>query len=278
MRPEDYPAQEPFTEIGARYHDEVMRRGAGIDGVEVALGGSPYRSLAVYPAEHPSGDVLCVIHGGGWTNGYKEWMAFMAPAANARGVTLVSFGYRLAPAHVFPACANDCAAAVAWVHGHIAEHGGDPDRLFLGGHSAGGHLSALLALTADWRREHGLPADVVKGALPISGTYLFGPDSGLSMRPRFLGDPSLRNEDAASPMPHVHRGAPPFLIATGETDFSHLIKQAAAFADALAASDVGVTRLTLAGCDHLGASYAAGTADGEWIRAAVSFMSENGRG
>jgi arylformamidase len=272
MRPEDYPPQEPFTEIGGRYHARVSELGAGIGGVEMRHGADPYQSVAIYPAPAPRGDVLCLIHGGGWTNGYKEWMAFMAPALTARGITVATLGYRLAPMHVWPAGFEDVADGVAAVWRAVAAHGGDPARIFVGGHSAGGHLASLLALRRDWQGPRGLPADVVRGALPMSGTYLFGPESGLSMRPRFLGDPTLANEGPASPMTHVAPGAPPVFVSWGEKDFPHLKVQAQRFADALAAHGVRVGTMEIPGADHLGASYAAGEADGDWVRAADAFM------
>jgi acetyl esterase/lipase len=274
MRPEDYPAQEPFTEIGGRYHARVTELGAGIEGVEIRHGADAYQSVAIYPAAAPRGDVLCLIHGGGWTNGYKEWMAFMAPALTARGITVATLGYRLAPQHVWPAGFEDVADGVAAVWRSVASHGGDPARIFLGGHSAGGHLASLLALRRDWQGPRGLPDTVVRGALPISGTYLFGPESGLSMRPRFLGDPSLANEAPASPMAHVAAGAPPFFVSWGEKDFPHLAAQARRFADALAAAGVRVDTMQMPGADHLGASYASGEAGGDWVRAADAFMTD----
>lgn len=275
MRPEDYPAQEPFTTIGAQYHDEVLRLAEGVEGEDIPLGEDPYRSVAVYRSAAPSGQVLCLIHGGGWTNGYKEWMAFMAPALTARGVTVVSFGYRLAPGNVFPAQFDDCADALAWVHDHIADYGGDPNRIHVGGHSAGGHLASLLALHLDWQAPRGLPADVVKSALPISGTYLFGEGSGLSMRPRFLGDPELANEAPASPVSYLRDGAPPFLVAFGTEDFPHLVRQAEDFAAALSRHGGVVETLPLEGCNHLGASYASGDPDGVWVRTALAFIEQS---
>ncbi len=147
MTPDAYPPQEPFTAIGALYHDEVLRRGASVRSVETRYGADPYQSLAIVPASEPNGDVLLVFHGGGWTNGYKEWMLFMAPAVTAQGITFVSAGYRLAPQHIYPAQIHDVYDAIAAAYRGIGEHGGDPDRLFIGGHSAGGHLAALAALT-----------------------------------------------------------------------------------------------------------------------------------
>jgi arylformamidase len=272
MRPEDYPPQEPFSEIGGRYHARVTELGAGVAGMEIRHGTDPYQSVTIYPAARPRGDVLCLIHGGGWTNGYKEWMAFMAPALTGRGITVATLGYRLAPQHVWPAGFEDVADGVAAVWRSAALHGGDPARIFVGGHSAGGHLASLLALRRDWQGPRGLPDAVVRGALPISGTYLFGAESGLSMRPRFLGDPSLANEAPASPMTHVAPGAPPFFVSWGEKDFPHLAVQARRFADALAASGVRVETMEIPAADHLGASYASAEADGDWVRAALAFM------
>ena len=185
MRPEDYPAQDAFTEIGKKYHSRILDLAENVPTEEWQYGENPYQSVALYPAEKPRGELIVMIHGGGWTNGYKEWMAFCAPALTARGITAASLGYRLAPSHLWPAGFEDVADGVAEIYRRAGEFGADKDRIFVSGHSAGGHLAALLALKSDWQASRGLPGDVIKGSLPISGTYIFGPDSGLSMRPRF---------------------------------------------------------------------------------------------
>ena len=272
MRIEDYPSQEPFTEIGTLYHEEVLNRGGDLVGEELTYGDDAYQSLAMFPTENATGDVLCFMHGGGWTNGYKEWMNFMAPAVNSIGATFVSIGYRLAPSHVFPAGFDDCCDAIAAVWRNVSAFGGDPGRIFVGGHSAGGHYASLLGLRQDWQGMRDLPPDVIRGVLPVSGTYVFGEGSGLSMRPRFLGAEDLANDGPASPLNHVHAGAPPFLIAWGENDFPHLASQAMTFAGALRASGVDMATLLLDSCDHLGASYASGEVHGSWINAAATFM------
>ena len=187
-----------LSPLGAGYAQRVLPLGQRVHGIEVDHGSDPYQTLTVFPADRPSGDVLVFFHGGGWTNGYKEWMYFMAPALNAQGVTFVSAGYRLAPAHVFPAGQEDCADAVAWVLQHIGEHGGNGERVFVGGHSAGGHYAALLAVTAGWRSVRGLPAQALAGCLPVSGVYRFGEGSGLSVRPRFLGTGTPGEAEAAA--------------------------------------------------------------------------------
>jgi len=275
MRPEDYPPQDSFTPIGAAYHARIMDQAEAVPTFEWQHGDDPYQSVALYPASKPRGDVMLLLHGGGWTNGYKEWMAFAAPALTARGITVASLGYRLAPTHVWPTGFEDVADGVASVVAHVAKYGGDPGRVFVSGHSAGGHLATLLALRSDWQAPRGLAPDVLHGALPISGTYWFGADSGLSMRPRFLGDPALANDGPASPRTWVHGEAPPFLITWGDRDFPHLRDQAQVFARDLSAAGTAVETLELKDADHLGASYASAEADGAWVRAADRFLRNN---
>ena len=138
------------------------------------------KALPICKPERANGTVLVFMHGGGWTNGYKEWMRFMAPSFNAQGVTFVSVGYRLAPMHLFPSGFDDCCAGVAWLNANLPKMGMSDSRLFVGGHSAGGHYAALMALTKPQLR--------IRGCLPISGVFDFGKkESGLTMRPRFLG-------------------------------------------------------------------------------------------
>ena len=158
-----------------------------------------------------------MIHGGGWTSGYKEWMAFMAPVFNRAGIGFVSIGYRLAPAHVFPAGLDDCMNGLKWVYENIGKLNGDPSRLFISGHSAGGHQTSLMAVRRDWQEGYGLPADVVRGCLPVSGVFDFREGSGLSMRPRFLGPSG--NEEAASPIMQYPGRATPVLPVLGQQGF-----------------------------------------------------------
>lgn len=270
MQPEQYPPQEPLSAPGIVYGRECLRRGADVAGVSFGFGPDPYQSVTVHPASRPDGRVLLFWHGGGWTSGYKEWMSFMAPAFNAAGITFVTAGYRLAPQNVFPVGVDDCAAGVQWTVRNIAAHGGDPRRLWIGGHSAGGHYAALLAVRRDWQAPLGLPVDVVRGCLPISGVYDFTASSGLANRPRFLGPDET--ERAASPRFNLQAPLPPFLLAHGTADFPHLVRQAEAFENDLRAAGARVERIAMEGRDHFSASYAGGEPDGPWVPAALAFM------
>jgi arylformamidase len=272
MKPEDYPPQEPFGDLAKANHEVVTARSAGIEGEDVQYGTDPYQSVGVHRAENPNGDVFMFIHGGGWTSGYKEWTSFMAPVLNAAGVTFVTIGYRLAPRHLYPDGVNDCAGAVAWAFQNILEYGGDPGRLFIGGHSAGGHYSSWLAVRRDWRTGLDLPDAVIRGCLPVSGVYDFTGGGGMKVRPRFLGEEATGVEADASTIHNIQGTPPPFLMAWGSEDFPHLITQAGQMQAKLEAAGGEVQSMELPGCDHLGASYACGDEGGQWITAASDWM------
>tara|TARA_R110002110_G_scaffold414147_2_gene643393 strand:+ start:117376 stop:118206 length:831 start_codon:yes stop_codon:yes gene_type:complete len=268
-----YPEQEAFSEIGAKYHVRVQELGAGVTGESFAYGDDPYQEVAVFAAPKPNGTVVAFMHGGGWINGYKEWMAFMAPPLTAAGITFVSMGYRLAPAVTWPAGVEDAAAGIAWVHKNIAKFGGDPDRIFVGGHSAGGHQAAWLAVRSDWQNAVGVPPDVIRGALPVSGVFDFTEGNGMPARPRFLGE-DAGNDTDSSPI-HSIKNTPPFLIAWGDKDFPHLMVQAEDMAQALRNAGGAVETIKLSDCDHLGASYACGVPDGPWANSLVEWTLNN---
>src|ERR1700761_1290371 len=97
MDPRDYPPQEPFSEPAKAYHEEVLRRGGAVVGHEVRYGTDPYQSVLICRRAAPTPAVLAFFHGGGWTNGYTAWRAFMAPPFSTAGITFASVGYRLAP-------------------------------------------------------------------------------------------------------------------------------------------------------------------------------------
>jgi arylformamidase len=264
MDPRDYPPQEPFSEPAKAYHEEVLRRGSAVVGDEVRYGADPYQSVLICRPAAANGAVLAFFHGGGWTNGYKEWMAFMAPSFTTAGIAFASVGYRLAPDHTFPVGFQDACAGVRWLAQNASALDIDPKRIFVGGHSAGGHYAALMALTD--------LSDIVRGCLPISGVFDFGPDSGLTMRPRFLGAADAGNEAAASPIRHIGAEPCPFFIAHGSEDFPHLMRQAERMEQALVAKNADVQRIVLPGCNHFSASYAGGDPQGPWVPHAIRWI------
>jgi arylformamidase len=275
MRVDDYPPQEPLSDVGTTYRDECFRMSRGIEGIEQAYAEKhPCQGALVFRPRHANGSVLVWMHGGGWTNGYKEMMAFMAPPLNEAGIIFVSIGYRLAPEHTFPIGWLDAARAISWVYANIATFGGNPKKIFVGGHSAGAHYASLLTVRRDWLSPLGLPDHVVQGCLPISGSYYFTEGCGLAMRPRFLGPAVYQNELWASPLHHVadkHR-FPPILFAHGGNDFPHLIRQSKEMERRLHEAGSPARRIEIDHCNHFEAAYSAGNRDGVWFHEAVRFI------
>jgi acetyl esterase/lipase len=187
-----------------------------------------------------------------------------APVMTGAGVTFATIGYRLAPRHVFSTGFDDACAGVKWLFENAPRFGASPDRLFVGGHSAGGHYAALMALTR--------PDLKIRGSLPVSGVYDFGPQSGLSARPRFLGDLNAGNEIAASRIEHVGANPCPFLIAHGSNDFPHLMRRADRMVEKLTSADGDVERIVLEGLNHLTTSYSCGDASGAWAPKAIDWI------
>jgi len=272
LAPEDYPPQEPVPPAPAAYRAEALRLGRGIEGIDCRYGEDIYQRIALFVPKRPTGTVLMYMHGGGWTSGFKEMLAFMAPGLNAAGITFASAGYRLAPKSVFPAGFHDAADAVAWLHSNISGYGGNPSRLFVGGHSAGGHYASLLAVRRDWQQPRGLPLDVVKGCTPVSGVYDLTATSGMSMRPRFLGPEDSGCERDASPILNIASPPPPFLMAHGDQDFPHLMRQAPDMEKALTAAGGQAERIVLAGRTHFTASLATADPSMPWQARAIEWL------
>ena len=136
----------------------------------VAYGPHRLQRFDVYaPAGAQAAPVLVFWHGGGWTNGYREWVRFMAPHVTALGLVLVAPSYRLVTECPFPAAPDDALALLAHLQHTLPTWGGAPRGLLLAGHSAGGHLAALTALRHTLWPRWGIAPDLVGGCLPISG-------------------------------------------------------------------------------------------------------------
>jgi acetyl esterase/lipase len=211
--------------------------------------------------------VLLQIHGGAWSTGSKDGqgiplMLHMA----ARGWVCVAINYRLSPRDPFPAHIVDVKRAIAWVREHVAEYGGNPGFVALTGGSAGGHLTALAALTAnDPEYQPGFEeADTsVQAAVPFYGVYdlagSIGTRRALQIRDRFVGpkvmfgDPrdDLEPFEKASPILRVRREAPPMLVVHGSRDSLVEVEQARQFVSRLrAVSEQPVAYAELPGTQH----------------------------
>jgi len=171
----EYNNRELFPDYArhfARWQESSARaRGTMTCYLDRAYGPSPAETLDIFPARKGDGSVLVFIHGGYWRSLDKKDFSFLAPAWVDAGVSPVVVNYGLAPAVTVERIVQQMLAASAWVYRHAEEYGMDEERLFVSGHSAGGHLAAMM-LAALWPvYERSLPKDLYKGALAVSGVY-----------------------------------------------------------------------------------------------------------
>ncbi len=250
--PDYYPGLPPSSDAadayGARAH--ALGCASALDPVAtLAYGSDAQQRLHVYvPREAASKPlpVLLFFHGGAWVSGGLSWLRFMAPAVTALPAVFVAGTYRLAPAARWPAAYDDVRAALALVHERIGEYGGAADRIVVGGHSAGGHLSALAVLQS--RRTP------VKACFPVSSAFdlRYGdvpPESAEGRVYKYLF--ARRDQDAeASPVLHVHGNAVPFHVCWGESDFERIVRSSGALVRALRDAGSAVTQSVVAGAAH----------------------------
>lgn len=151
--------------------DSAAVRGTQPCTLDVPYGTGPNETLDIFPAAKAGAPVLVFIHGGYWRSLDKSDHSFVAPPLVAAGACVVVPNYALCPAVTVPQIVMQMVQALLWVHAHIARFGGDPQRITVAGHSAGGHLVAML-LACQWRALGAdLPPGLVRNALSISGLY-----------------------------------------------------------------------------------------------------------
>jgi acetyl esterase/lipase len=198
-------------------------------------------------------------------------MGFQAPPIVAFPAIFVSVSYRLAPAATFPAPLDDCLDALAWVHRNIARHGGDPNRIFIGGHSAGAHLSALVTLRRDLFAGRGLPPDVIKACLPFSGVYSFDFDDCAASGAKLLGD-APRERKAANPLDHVAGNRTPFYVTWAKNERPPIIGSSERFVAALRQQPGRVEQYLFEDFDHFYIHLDMQRAENLWVRTLRAWM------
>lgn len=206
---------------------------------------APKHKLDIYlPKERKGAAVLVFIHGGAWRTGDRSQYTALGNRFAKEGVITVVMSYRLAPQNLHPAQIEDVAAAFAWVVRNVTEYGGDANRIYVGGHSAGGHLAALLALDERYLKRHGLSNRNIRGTFALSGVYEIRGMEGV-----FGKDEQVRKE--ASPIHHVKSPAPPFVITYCQWDYLTLPVQARRFHRALREAGVSSELLYIPRQSHI---------------------------
>lgn len=171
--------------------------------------------LDVYhPKDTTSLPVIVWFHGGGLTGGER----FIPTELKESGYVIVAPNYRLLPGVEIADCIDDAAAAVAWTFKNIRNYGGDPDKIFVSGHSAGGYLTSMIGFEKKWLERYGIDADSIKGLIPYSGQsithFALRQSKGISELQPVI--------DEYAPIYHIRKDAPPYIIITGDREIELL--------------------------------------------------------
>jgi len=217
---------------------------------DLAYGVEARQKLDLYIPKSLAGPapVLLYFYGGSWQAGSKAHYRFLGQAFASRGVIVAVADYRLFPPIHFPDFVTDSAHALRFVHDTIAEHGGDPSRIFVSGHSAGAYNAVMIAANASYL--NGVQADPkwIRGIIGIAGPYDFLPLRDPKLIEIFHGD----KDPATQPITFVDRPLPPMLLAHGAKDRVVSPRNAARLATKLRSVDSHVNVSVYPGVGHVG--------------------------
>jgi acetyl esterase/lipase len=214
------------------------------------------QTLDIYAPRTGAGPfpVIFFVYGGSWAMGERSYYGFVGRALAALGYVVAVADYRLIPEVEYPVFLEDCAAAFAWTVEHIAEHGGDPSRIALMGHSAGAYNAVMLILAARLLPAMGL-SDRVRAFVGLSGPYDFYPfDVPVSIRAfAAAADPK-----STQPVNLARPGLPPMFLATGDADTLVYPRNTVALAARLREAGNVVEEKHYPGIGHAGTLFALG--------------------
>ncbi|WP_460555054.1 alpha/beta hydrolase [Hymenobacter daeguensis] len=201
--------------------------------------------------------VVLFIHGGSWTSGSKNLYTFIGRRLARQGVVAVIINYRLAPPVHVPGQAADCARALAWTVNNIHQYGGDPARVFVMGHSAGGGLAALLATDDELLARNGLPQNPVRGAIldDPAGLDMYSYlremkyESDEKYKVPFGNDPAVWKEVSA--IYKIRPGLPPFVFYIGGETYPSISGSSGRFRDRLKATGQAPPYTIIPGRHHV---------------------------
>jgi arylformamidase len=226
----------------------------------VPFGDDEFEKLDIYYPNKMVGDhrVLYFMHGGGQREGHPYHYGFIAEPFLEQGLIFVSAGYQLVPKAQYPENVESAIKGFAWVYENIAGRGGDPLAMYVSGHSAGAWISSNMTVRADWQKQAGLPQDVVKGAVLLSGIYELS-DMTRQDGSQYPAEVHPVNMVRVAPPPTVIAFGWPYEASRANADNTKYGVTGFAMAEAIKAAGGSVEVLALEDHDH--AQVAAAMAD-----------------
>jgi acetyl esterase/lipase len=248
--------------------------------LDLSYGGDPKQRLDLYfPKDAPANaPVFLFFHGGGFREGDRAQYGYVAKPFAAHGIITAVASYRLTgQGFKYPAQRDDARLAAAWLFKHIGRYGGDPRRIFIGGHSSGAIMVADLGMDRAWMRSAGMPKPALRGIVPVSGPYdLRTPEHPGEQQVFWSGyTPTEAERAAASPLLHIGDPVPAAYIAAGALEhegYDDYVSSSAAFAAALTAHGSHTQVFDMPGAGHRDTVFALGDPDTELSKAVLAFI------
>jgi arylformamidase len=249
---------------------ELVRARLGVPR-RVAYGATPYEMLDIYATPHPKAPIVIFVHGGAWRAGHAKDSAYGAETfvrAGAHFLVLDFINATESGGDLMPMI-EQVRGGVAWAARNAASFGGDPDRIYITGHSSGAHLGGCVLIT-DWERDFSLPRDTVKGATLCSGMYDLKP-ARLSKRGDYVKFTDA-TEDALSTQRHLDRITCPVTVLHGTLETPEFQRQTREFAAALKAAGKPVRLIVAENYNHFEIGETLNNPYGPFGRAALEMM------
>lgn len=219
---------------------------------DVSYGNEEIQKLDIYAPHHAKDfPVLIDIHGGGWVAGSKNARSIPAKTLLSKGLIWVPIDYGLAPRYSMKNIIEHVRAALSWVHHHIQKYGGDPNRIYVTGQSAGAHLAATM-LMSGWHQSFSLPEDLIKGFILLSGVYdlnsmLYLPE----IEPQSLLQLSFEEAALFSPFHNLLEKNIPVVIAYGDQEPFAYCREALEYHELLKQKSFSTHLISIPNANHV---------------------------
>jgi acetyl esterase/lipase len=253
------------TEATARVRKEYPHH------LDMAFGTDPKQALDLYLplGEVSDAPVFLFLHGGGFREGDRAQYGATAEPFIKNGVITAVASYRLTTdGFHYPAQSDDVKNAILWLYENIAEYGGNPNVIVIGGHSAGAILSADVGVDRGWMKAMGIPKEVLKGIVPVSGPYDMRKRGRPGEQSTYAPTPELQAQ--ASPILHINDPVPSALVAVGSKE--QYQESSIAFTDGLKAAGANAYYLLMEDEDHKDTAMSLANEDSELFRLTLKII------
>jgi arylformamidase len=235
-------------EIFARWDADSSRTRSVLDArCDIRFGPTVDEYVDIFPCGTRHAPVHMFIHGGYWYRFSPKEFSFIASRLVESGITVVVNNYSLCPRVTIDEIVRQCRAAVKWVVDHIDAFDGDPGNVTISGHSAGGHLAAMVANT-DWEGRYGVPAHFLRGICGISGLYDLRPFPFTALQPNL--QLTCDQIQRSSPLFHVRKSLPPTQLFVGERESAEFHRQSEEFSRELRRHDNQAEKHAVKSANH----------------------------